>query len=128
MDFVPPTFKETNVQLEIGWFDRTLPTFLIKHPGVPCHLVHIDCDVYESAECVLRLLVEGNRLVSGTILVFDELLNYNGFERHEMLALFEMLKRLNDRCHKSNRWSIEWIGSKHEGCMSVALKLVRSKK
>jgi hypothetical protein len=143
---IPPSLPETNIQYQTGWFEHTLPTFLSTHPKTPCSLIHIDCDVYSSAACVLNLLIQDNRIVHGTVIVFDELLNYNGFERHEMRALFEMLSRLNKDTpgkegttheqHKEDsssstvpgaawgKYNIEWIGSKHQGCMSVALKII----
>jgi hypothetical protein len=36
-------------------------------------------------------------LVSGSILVFDELFNYPGYEKHEIKALFEFLAGSNLR-------------------------------
>ena len=126
---IPPVLHETNALFEIGWFEETLPLFLTHHPDVPFGLIHIDCDVYESARCVLSLLMEAKRIVVGTVIVFDELLNYNGFERHEMRALFEMLQALKmentgEETKEGNGLGIEWIGSKHAGCMSVAVKMV----
>ena len=60
-------------------------------------------------------------LFQRTVIVFDELLNYNGFERHEMRALFEMMEKEGG---VGSRLKLEWIGSKHAGCMSVAAKMV----
>ncbi|CAF3164831.1 unnamed protein product, partial [Rotaria socialis] len=57
--------------------------------------IHIDCDIYDGARDVLFLL--GSRLVSGTILVFDELFNYPNYEKHEIKALFELLAGSNLR-------------------------------
>jgi len=54
-----------------------------------------DCDIYDGARDVLFLL--GNRLVSGSIIVFDELFNYPGYEKHEIKALFEFLAILGIR-------------------------------
>jgi hypothetical protein len=33
-----------------------------------------------------------NLLDNGTIIVFDELVCYNGFEKHELLAFYEFLQ------------------------------------
>lgn len=71
-----------------GWFSDTLPTFLAEHPE-PCWLVHIDCDLYSSTKCVLTLLKD--RIVPGTVIVFDELINYTGYEDHEIKAFEEFL-------------------------------------
>ena len=65
-----------NAALITGWFKDTLPAFLAQHPG-PCALVHVDCDLYSSTDTVLRGLAD--RLVSGTVLVFDEFFNYPGW-------------------------------------------------
>jgi len=96
---LPDVFE--NVRLVPGWFDETLPAFLEEHPE-PAALVHIDCDLYSSTRTVLTLLRE--RMVPGTILVFDELFNYPGYERHEIKAFYEFLKEGRVRC--------DWIGVK----------------
>ncbi len=79
-----------NVQLVKGWFDATLPPFLAQHPE-PVAFMHIDSDVYESAKTVLDCL--GDRLVKGSIIVFDELYNYPKWEEHEYKALQEFLAK-----------------------------------
>jgi len=95
-----PQVRE-NVRLVKGWFDETLPAFLSEHPG-PVSLIHVDCDLYSSTRTVLNLLRD--RMVPGTILVFDELFNYPGYERHEIKAFYEFLKEGPVRC--------EWVGVK----------------
>jgi hypothetical protein len=57
--------------------------------------VYIDCDIYDGARDVLFLL--GSRLVTGSIIVFDELFNYPGYEKHEIKALYEFLAGSNIR-------------------------------
>lgn len=54
-----------------GLFQDTLPGWLAQHPG-PVALLHIDCDLYSSAEFVLRTLRLAGRLVAGTVVLFDE--------------------------------------------------------
>ena len=80
-----------NVKFVVGMFADALPTFLASAdaapPGKTVSLLHIDCDLYAGAAVVLKLLRD--RIAPGTVIVFDELLNYNGYERHEMRALFE---------------------------------------
>ena len=49
--------------------------------------------------------------------MFDELLNYAGYERHECLALFEGLSE-----HAGSTY--RWIGVKHKGCQSAALQIL----
>lgn len=70
-------------ELVVGWFDDTLPGFLAEHEG-PVDLLHVDSDLYSSAATVLRLV--GPRLHPGSVIVFDEFLNYAGWEQHEARA------------------------------------------
>jgi hypothetical protein len=77
-----------NVILIKGWFNQTLPLFLSTHPG-PVAFLHIDSDLYSSCCCVLEAL--SDRIQEGTIIVFDELINYPGWERGEFQALQEWL-------------------------------------
>jgi predicted O-methyltransferase YrrM len=83
---LPPV--RANVELVVGWFDRTLPAFLDAHPG-PASFVHIDCDLYSSTQTVLAQLRE--RIVPGTVLVFDEYFNYPGWQMHEHRAFAEFV-------------------------------------
>ncbi len=79
-----------NVQLVKGFFEKTLPAFessLASQAKV--RLLHIDCDIYSSTRTILTTLA--NRMQSGSVLVFDELINYNGFVENEFLALYEFL-------------------------------------
>ncbi|HSX26952.1 MAG TPA: class I SAM-dependent methyltransferase [Chlamydiales bacterium] len=85
-NFLPPVLN--NVELIKGWFSDTLPAFLETHEG-PVAFVHIDCDLYSSTSCVFQNLKD--RIQPGTIIVFDELYNYPGFENHELKALQEFL-------------------------------------
>ncbi|KQS81063.1 hypothetical protein ASG25_06060 [Rhizobium sp. Leaf384] len=78
-----------NVELVVGWFDRTLPSFLDSHPG-PVSFLHVDCDLYSSTQTVLTQLRE--RLVPGTIILFDEYFNYPGWEMHEFKAFREFVE------------------------------------
>lgn len=75
-----------HVRLHRGWFEDTLPGFLADHPG-PIRLLHVDCDLYSSTRTVLELAAP--RLQSGSILVFDDLLAFPGYEDHELRAFEE---------------------------------------
>lgn len=85
-----PPIKAANVVLHKGWFEQTLPGFLESHPG-PARFVHIDCDIYSSTRTVLEQLAP--RLVPGTIIVFDEYLNYPGWREHEFRAFAELVRQ-----------------------------------
>lgn len=72
-----------NVILHQGWFDQTLPEWLAQNPG-DIALLHIDCDLYSSTQTILNLVYD--RLVPGTIIIFDEYLNHLGWELDEFAA------------------------------------------
>ncbi|CAF1309435.1 unnamed protein product [Adineta steineri] len=89
-----------NTILVKGLFIDTLPDqLLLFDRQYQCHtpvsFVHIDCDIYDGTRDILFLL--GSRFVSGTILLFDELFNYPGYEKHELKALYEFLSSSNVR-------------------------------
>ena len=90
-----PVFKD-NVQLHQGWFDRTLEPWKMDNNGTVAYL-HIDSDLYSSAVYVLNTL--NDRIVPGTIIVFDELCNFrlsgkmNNWPIHEWRALCEWLEQ-----------------------------------
>ena len=90
----------SNVVLVKGLFIDTLPAHLRlmdrEHQcNTPVSFVHIDCDIYDGARDVLFLL--GSRLRTGSIIVFDELFNYPGYEKHEIKALYEFVAGSNIR-------------------------------
>jgi Macrocin-O-methyltransferase (TylF) len=79
-----------NVILYPGFFADTLPAWLEQHPG-PAAFIHIDSDLYESARCVFELLED--RIVPGTVIVFDEYFNYPNWQAHEFRAFQELVSR-----------------------------------
>jgi putative intracellular protease/amidase len=50
----------------------------------------VDCDVYDSTKTIFDVLKR--RIRDGTVVVFDELCNYPGFERGELRAFVEFLQ------------------------------------
>ena len=86
---------EKNVVLVKGWFNESLPGFLAEHPG-NCAFIHVDCDLYSSAKTVFTLLAE--RIVPGTVIVFDEYFNYPSWQEHEHRAFTEFLKEHEREC------------------------------
>lgn len=83
---------QENVQLIKGWFDSTLPVFLKEHKEKVAFL-HVDCDLYSSTKCVFDCLKD--RIVSGTIIVFDEYFNYPSWKEHEYRAFQEFVRDNN---------------------------------
>ena len=88
----PPVLH--NVRLVVGLFQDTLPRFRQEILGnAPISLLHIDCDIYSSTKTILSEL--RNNIVEGTIILFDELYNYPGYEHHEFKAFQEFLESQN---------------------------------
>jgi len=85
---LPPV--EPNVELVPGWFEETLQAFLQSHPG-PVAFMHVDCDIYRSAAYVLETLRPA--IVPGTVIVFDEYLNYPGWQEGEFKAFQQFVRK-----------------------------------
>ena len=104
-----------NCQLVVGWFDQTLPGFKqdkIKDNSIA--LLHVDCDLYSSTVTVLNTL--RTNIVPGTVIVFDEYMNYPGWQQDEFRAWQE-------HCQAFGR-EYEYIGrvSRHQ---KVAVRVVK---
>lgn len=78
-----------NVTLIKGLFQDTLEDFLKAVPEAPAAFVHIDSDIYSSCVFVLNTLKD--RLVDGTIIAFDEIIDYPTFRQGEIKAFAEFL-------------------------------------
>ena len=107
-----------------GMFDATVPRFFAdkkagyptwKNQGVPIRLVHVDCDLYASTKCVLdnlgAALKDTPGFMRGTsghcYLVFDELVGYDDYKKHEMKALHVSA---TTRLSFSSTWSARTAG------------------
>ena len=84
-----------NVKLIKGLFNDTLPNFGKEHTEV-ASFIHIDSDIYSSAKTIFRELKD--RIVPGTIIVFDEIYNYPTYREHEIKAFAEFLLETNLGC------------------------------
>lgn len=75
---IPPHLNDmANVEIHVGLFQATLGD-LDKFGNTPVAFAHIDVDIYPSAvETLSRIACQ---LLPGSVLVFDELVNYKGFE------------------------------------------------
>jgi hypothetical protein len=91
----------SNVELIKGWFNETLPNFL-KMQNKKVSFIHIDCDLYSSTKCILDSIYD--YLDKDCIIVFDELVNYSGFDGDtgELKAFYEFIME-----HNIN---YQWIG------------------
>jgi hypothetical protein len=79
---------KANVKLHRGWFSESLPPFLAATPG-PAAFLHVDCDIYSSTVTIFEAFRE--RLVPGTVIVFDEYFNYPNWRAHEHKAFEEFV-------------------------------------
>ncbi len=79
-----------NVRLHAGWFSDTLPEF-VERNRESVAFMHIDCDPYSSTATLFEHL--GDRIVPGTVIVFDEYFNYPGWREHEYRAFTEFVSR-----------------------------------
>ncbi len=79
----------SNVELKKGWFDRTVPDFVAKHPE-NFSFIHVDSDTYEAARILLKAV--GRKLQKGTIMVFDEYFGYRGWRVGEWKAWREFVE------------------------------------
>lgn len=77
-----------------GLFADTLPAFLQEHPE-PCAFAHVDCDLYSSTKTILDLLTD--RIVSGTVILFDEFYGYKNYCQHEYRAFGELIEQTGYR-------------------------------
>ena len=89
----------SNVKLVKGWFNETIPPFLEENQG-PLRFLHVDCDLYSSTTTIFECF--RNRIVSGTVIVFDEFFNYPGWEEGERKALEEFVA--------ATGFAYEWLG------------------
>ena len=89
-----PRFREPNIRVNQGLFADTLPAWLDQHPD-PIALVHMDMDLYSSACTVLDLLEP--RLVPGVRIIFDEYMNYPGWQQDEFRAWQQYCERTHTR-------------------------------
>jgi hypothetical protein len=65
-----PQVDDPRVAFVKGWFDHTLPPFLLRYRPQRQLWIHIDADLYGSTLCVLTYL--NRHIRRGTVIVFDE--------------------------------------------------------
>lgn len=83
----PPDIEDSRVSFVAGWFDETLPGFVI--PPHDQLIVNVDSDLYSSARTVLDWVAP--HLTSGSLLYFDEFADRD----HELRALQETVAATN---------------------------------
>lgn len=110
---IPPNNLPDNAKLVIGLFEHTLPQFVAKHASETARFIHIDADLYSSSKTVLSNLMPLIR--HGTIILFDEFLNYPRWQEHEYKAFIEFLGE--------SEFGAEYIGFA-SSAQSVAVRLI----
>lgn len=100
-----------NVILHDGWFNDTIPKFAQTNNEKIAYL-NIDCDLYSSTKTVFDIL--GDRIQTGTIIHFDELLNFPDWKNHEYKAFMEFVK--------NNNIKFEYIAIGTNGMITVKIK------
>jgi hypothetical protein len=108
-----------NVELIKGWFNETLLHFIQTH-NKKVSFIHMDADLYSSTKYILDLLKD--YIDADCIIVFDELVNYPGFDGDtgELRAFYEFITE--------NKVDYEWIGMNGTpnvmyGCENVAVMI-----
>jgi predicted O-methyltransferase YrrM len=76
--------------LEVGLIKDTLPNFLKKNSSKKIIFCHIDVDTYETTKFILSAIKP--LLLKGSIILFDEIHNFAGWEQGEYKALIETFR------------------------------------
>jgi hypothetical protein len=84
---VPPVRK--NVTLIRGFFENSLPPFVVQHKDEQVAFMHIDCDLHSATRTVFETM--GDMLMPGCIVVFDEYFNYPDWKNGEYKAFAEYI-------------------------------------
>ena len=80
-----------NIKLIKGWFEKSLPQWIDTNQKYKyIDLLHVDCDIYSSTKTIFKYCK--NLINKNTIIVFDELITYPDFEKHEIKAFYEFIK------------------------------------
>lgn len=85
-----PEIENKNIQYVTGYFDKSLPEFF-KTYNKSISFIHIDCDIYSSTKIILDHIKGYIR--PGLIILFDELIGYDGFELNEIKAWMELVAK-----------------------------------
>ncbi|MFD2573862.1 class I SAM-dependent methyltransferase [Spirosoma soli] len=78
-DGIAPELAADNVELIVGLFSETLDDFCAAHTET-CAFIRIDCDLYSSTLDVLNGLFKADKLISGTVILFEEFYNYPNYK------------------------------------------------
>lgn len=76
-----PVFSDPRVKIVKGLFEDTVDKF----NNIEFGLVHVDCDLYSATKTVLNNI----KIFKDQIIVFDEMYNIAGADKHEQKAFLE---------------------------------------
>jgi hypothetical protein len=107
---LPPV--RDNVTLIKGFFEDTLAPFAAAYRGEKVAFLHVDCDLYSATRTIFQYL--GDMLQPGAIVLFDEFINYPGWQDGEYKAFMEFATE--------GKRSFEYIGYVRTGGQ-VAVRL-----
>ncbi|KAJ1638287.1 hypothetical protein T492DRAFT_833734 [Pavlovales sp. CCMP2436] len=65
-----------------------------EHARQPLAMLHADVDLSSSTDVIFKELWAAKLLQPGVVIIFDELLNYKEYMKHEILALWELMGSL----------------------------------
>ena len=102
----------SNVELVAGWFNDSIPVWTEQNSGNICFL-HVDCDLYSSTATVLTLL--NDRIVPGTVIVFDEMYPWANYENYDLWAQGEF-RALGEWVRNFDREFVPLFRSQHQQC------------
>eukprot|EP00439_Symbiodinium_sp_Y106_P066762 s215_g10.t3 len=108
-----PKYLPPNAKLVVGWYNKTLPAFIRSHllNGGKVQWLHLDCDTYAGHRLVLSLL--SPFLMPGSVLIFDDILNYAGYEGYALQAFHEFIQETGWSFEVLVApWRVEWSISK----------------
>lgn len=101
-----------NVILIKGWFNETIEKF-VNNNEESCAFIHIDCDLYSSTKTIFDCL--DKKIKPGTIIIFDEFFNYDGWKNGEYKAFNEFIDTKNIKfkyigyCHYHEQVAVQII-------------------
>lgn len=111
-----PPFESDNVEYVIGDIENSLPKFINECEITNIAFLHIDTDTYTPAKVILQNCKP--YLSSNSIILFDQLLGYPGYQFHEFAALNEVFN--------SNEYDFIGFGIAQEksNLVKAALKII----
>jgi hypothetical protein len=111
---VQPVF-ERNVKLVSGWFNESIPPWMLENPGA-IKFLHVDCDLYSSTLTILTLL--NDRIIPGTVIAFDEMYPWVNVNKYNLWAEGEF-KALGEWLNLHNRSFSPLLHSNHQQCSII---------